>query len=226
MTAAEASAAGTTAAAAASVVPEGPARGPGAVVSAAEAVARAHEAVVPAPATPESDAPRAAAPKAEPVSKPAEPEPVSKPAVPGAAVPAPDSAVADRVWDAMRDLVHDYERRREVSEALGMSIAKIKALRRLAARPMTGKELAVELMTDAPRASVLIDELVQRGLAVRTVHPEDRRVRIVGVTDLGAAEADRATKILCRAPDSLRSLPSADLAELDRILRRFAAPRA
>ena len=156
---------------------------------------------------------------------------VSGAVVPSAVVsssgaPGSDPAVADRVWDAMRDLVHDYERRREVSEALGMSIAKIKALRRLAARPMTGKELAVELMTDAPRASVLIDELVQRGLAVRNVHPDDRRVRIVGVTELGAAEADRATKILCRAPDSLRRLPPADLDELDRILRRFAAPRA
>lgn len=175
-------------------------------MTAAEASAAGTTAVAAAEAAPQAAVPHAAAP--------------------GAAAAGPDPAVADRVWDAMRDLVHDYERRREVSEALGMSIAKIKALRRLAARPMTGKELAVELMTDAPRASVLIDELVQRGLALRTVHPDDRRVRIVGVTELGAAEAERATKILCRAPDALRRLPSADLAELDRILRRFAAPTA
>jgi DNA-binding MarR family transcriptional regulator len=130
---------------------------------------------------------------------------------------------ADRAWEAMRALVHDNERRREVSEALGMSISKIKALSRLAERPMTCKELAAELLTDAPRASVLIDELVQRGLAERTVHPADRRSRIVEVTALGAAEAGRARSILLRAPEPLRALPPDELAALDRILRLLAA---
>ena len=135
-----------------------------------------------------------------------------------------DRVLADRVWEAMRDLVHAHERQGEVVEAIGMSLAKVKALRRLARRPMTGKELAVEMLTDAPRASVLIDELVQRGLAVRTVHPEDRRVRIVEVTELGAAEAARAGRILARAPEVVRRLPAAELAELERLLRRFDGP--
>ena len=158
-----------------------------------------------------------------------EPEPVPEPAPEPAtgAAPAPDEPehdLADRVWDAMRDLVHDNERRREVMETLGMSLAKVKALRKLADRPMTGKELAVELLTDAPRASVLIDELVQRGLAERTVHPEDRRVRIVAVTEQGRIEAERAGKILRRAPATVLALSPAELADLDRILRRFIKP--
>ena len=133
-----------------------------------------------------------------------------------------DGGVADRVWEAMRDLVHDYERQREVVEALGMSVAKVKALRRISTSPMTCKQLAARMLTDAPRASVLIDELVQRGLAVRTVDPDDRRVRIVQLTEFGAAEAARATKILTRAPETVREMPAQDLADLDRILRRFA----
>lgn len=137
-----------------------------------------------------------------------------------------DIDAADRVWTAMRDLVHDYERQREVVEALGMSLAKVKALRRISTTPMTCKQLAARMLTDAPRASVLIDELVQRGLAVRAVDPDDRRVRIVRLTELGAAEAARATKILTRAPDAVREMAPGDLADLDRILRRFTGPGA
>lgn len=139
---------------------------------------------------------------------------------------AAEAGIADRVWGAMRDLVHDYERQREVVDALGMSLAKVKALRKISRSPMTCKQLAARMLTDAPRASVLIDELVQRGLAVRTVDPDDRRVRIVRLTDLGQAEAARATKILTRAPDVVRDMSQADLADLDRILRRFAGPPA
>jgi DNA-binding MarR family transcriptional regulator len=153
----------------------------------------------------------------------------------GSAVPGPGGAPrpeviapgaravgADRAWGAMVALVHDNERRREVSEALGMSFSKVRALRRLAERPMTGKELAADLLTDAPRASVLIDELVQRGLAERRTDPGDRRCRIVALTARGTAEAARADAILMRPPEQLRALPPAELATLDAILRRLA----
>jgi DNA-binding MarR family transcriptional regulator len=138
--------------------------------------------------------------------------------------PGVEAAAADRVWGAMRDLVHDHERQREVVDALGMSLAKVKALRKISRSPMTCKQLAAKMLTDAPRASVLIDELVQRGLAVRTVAPDDRRVRIVQLTELGKSEAARATKILTRAPDVVRDMAPEDLADLDRILGRFAGP--
>lgn len=136
-----------------------------------------------------------------------------------------DDALADRVWEVMRDLVHVNERQREAVEALGMSLAKVKALRRISKRAMTCKELAAELLTDAPRASVLVDELVQRGLAERTIHPDDRRARIVALTEQGRIEAARATRILTRAPEAVRQLPPAELADLDRILHRFAEHR-
>jgi DNA-binding MarR family transcriptional regulator len=160
------------------------------------------------------------------------PEPATlEPAVsePTASEPAaPESAgtvdeIGARAWEVMGRLVLDNERRREVGEALGMSFSKIKALRRLAQRPMTCKELAVELLTDAPRASVLIDELVQRGLAERTVRPQDRRVRIVAVTARGAAEAARANTILQRVPDVMHRLSPQELDALDQIMRKLAA---
>ena len=52
-----------------------------------------------------------------------------------------DRAARD-AWGAMADLVLDNERRREVSEQVGLSFGKIRALRRIARRPMPMKELA------------------------------------------------------------------------------------
>jgi DNA-binding MarR family transcriptional regulator len=127
-----------------------------------------------------------------------------------------DAAV--RVWDRMRELVLDNDRRREVVDALGMSFVKAKALRRIAERPMTMRELAEELLTDRPYATVLVDDLEQRGLVARTVHPDDRRRKIVSATETGLAAAATASKILSVPPSSLLALPPADLAALDTIL--------
>ena len=49
---------------------------------------------------------------------------------------------AREVWLLMSDLVLDHTRRREVSEALGMSFGRARAIRRLARRPMSMRELA------------------------------------------------------------------------------------
>ena len=42
---------------------------------------------------------------------------------------------ASEAWQAMADLVLNNERRREVSEEVGLSFGKIRALRRIARRP-------------------------------------------------------------------------------------------
>ncbi|GAB2991502.1 MarR family transcriptional regulator [Amycolatopsis acidiphila] len=133
------------------------------------------------------------------------------------------SETAIRVWERMRELVVDrHDRRKEVVERLGMSFVKTKALRLLAKRPMTMRELAEELLTDRPYATVLVDDLEQRGLVERTVHPDDRRSKIVSTTDTGRAAAAIATEIMGRPPASLLALPAAELAALDEILARVA----
>lgn len=133
------------------------------------------------------------------------------------------SDTAVRVWERMRELVTDrHDRRKEVVDALGMSFVKTKALRRLAIRPMTMRELAEELLTDRPYTTVLVDDLEQRGLVERTVHPEDRRSKIVTTTATGRAAAARAEAIMSVPPDSLLALPSEELALLDEILARVA----
>ncbi|MFD0665246.1 MarR family winged helix-turn-helix transcriptional regulator [Thermocatellispora tengchongensis] len=115
---------------------------------------------------------------------------------------------AERVWRGLRSLVLErHERRREVCDALGMSFIRVKALRSLAASPKTMRELAADLLIDAPYATLVVDDLVRRGLARREVHPEDRRSRIVRVTPEGTEAAARADSILSAPPPPLLSLP-------------------
>ncbi|MDX3077359.1 MarR family winged helix-turn-helix transcriptional regulator [Streptomyces sp. NPDC088354] len=127
-----------------------------------------------------------------------------------------------RVWRNMRTLVLERnERRREVADALGMSFFRIKALRRIAAAPVTPGELAADLMTDRPYITIVVDDLAGRGLVDRTPHPDDRRRKVVAVTAAGAAAAAEAERILGTPPPALAALSPDELAVLDRVLGRL-----
>src|SRR5215216_6141332 len=103
---------------------------------------------------------------------------------------------AREVWLLMSDLVLDNTRRREVTEALGMSFGRARAIRRLARRPMSMGELAAALGIDPPNATVLVDDMESLGLVRRRPHPTDRRAKVVEVTRKGGQMARRADTIL------------------------------
>lgn len=129
---------------------------------------------------------------------------------------------ATRAFAAMRHLVLEQDdRRAEVAEVLGMSFIRSKALRRLAAGPLRMSELTAKLATDKPYTTLIVDDLERRGLVVRSVHPDDRRCKIVTITPAGLAVATRADAILARPPDSMLALDPAELAALDRVLARL-----
>ncbi|MEO5878251.1 MAG: MarR family transcriptional regulator [Streptosporangiaceae bacterium] len=121
-------------------------------------------------------------------------------------------------WVRIKDLVLQNNVRVEVSEALGLSFIKVRALRRLLAGPLAMRELAAELVTDKPYVTLVVDALEHKGLVARTVSPHDRRRRIVTLTEAGRAAAERAEEILNRPPAALAALSPDDLAELNRIL--------
>lgn len=128
---------------------------------------------------------------------------------------------ADREsWQLMRALVFDRDGGRQaVSDALGMSFGKIKALRRIASLgPLPMRELASELGSDPPYTTVLVDDLEARGLVQRVTHPTDRRAKLVSVTTEGRRIARRAEAILARPPAGFANLSDAELAELHRLL--------
>jgi DNA-binding MarR family transcriptional regulator len=130
---------------------------------------------------------------------------------------------ASQAWQAMADLVLNNERRREVSEQVGLSFGKIRALRRIARRPMSMSELASMLSVDPPNLTAVVDDLEGAGLVERQAHPTDRRVKLVVASPEGAALAHEADEILARPPASLCALPAEDLDNLVRILTKLHA---
>ena len=133
-----------------------------------------------------------------------------------------DRAARD-AWQAMADLVLNNERRREVSEQVGLSFGKIRALRRIARRPMPMSELASLLSVDPPNLTAVVDDLEAAGLVERQAHPTDRRVKLVVASPEGAALAHKADEILARPPASLCALSAEDLESLVRILAKVHA---
>lgn len=134
------------------------------------------------------------------------------------------SDAAREVWLAMSDLVLDQTRRREVSEALGMSFGRTRAIRRLARQPMSMSELAAALGIDPANATGLVDDLEAQGLVRRGPHPTDRRAKVVEATRKGKTLARRADAILSTPPPALAALDAEDLEALRQILERLASP--
>ena len=130
---------------------------------------------------------------------------------------------AQEAWLLMSDLVLDNQRRREVADALGMSFGRSRALRRLARRPMSMRELADALGIDPPNATVVVDDLEAQGLVRRGAHPTDRRAKVVEATRKGKDMARRADAILSTPPAGLDALSEEDLEALRRILESVAA---
>jgi DNA-binding MarR family transcriptional regulator len=135
------------------------------------------------------------------------------------------SVTSREVWLLMSDLVLDNARRREVSEALGISFGRARALRRLARQPMSMGELAAALGIDPPNATVVVDDLESLGVARRRPHPTDRRAKVVEATRKGKDMARRADAILGTPPPALSALSTDDLEALRRILGSVAAPK-
>jgi MFS family permease/DNA-binding MarR family transcriptional regulator len=147
--------------------------------------------------------------------------PADRGAAGGVMAPA-DADLPRRAWRVMSDVVLDHDRKIAVSEALGLSWARVLALRRLAAQPLTQRALAERLAADPPYVTLMVDDLEERGLVRRMPHPEDRRAKLVELTRSGRAAAARADAILDEPPAALRDVPAEDLAAVLRVLERLA----
>src|SRR3954463_13513365 len=133
---------------------------------------------------------------------------------------APD--LSREVWLLMSDLVLDHQRRRQVSEAVGLSFSRTRAVRRGAEKPMSMGDLAAALGIDRPNATVLVDDLEAQGLVRRRPHPTDRRTKLVEATRKGKNIASRANAILSTPPGALSALRTEDLKALRRVLASIA----
>ena len=130
----------------------------------------------------------------------------------------PAADLSREVWMLMSDLVLDHQRRRQMSEAVGLSFSRTRAVRRVAEKPMSMGDLAAALGIDRPNATVLVDELESQDLVRRRPHPTDRRAKLVEATRKGKTLARKANEILGTPPAALSSLANEDLEALRRLL--------
>lgn len=133
------------------------------------------------------------------------------------------TAAADRVWNALVALVMDTrgDWRRRVVEATGLSFGRLRALKRLADKPLALNELAEAMTVDAPAATVAVNALEKRGLVVRTPHPTNGRVKLVSLTPAGRATLARMKAVVEHAPAPFAALSARELTALERALERL-----
>jgi DNA-binding MarR family transcriptional regulator len=130
-----------------------------------------------------------------------------------------DRSEIDRTWQAIVAMVMDSrgDWRRKVSAATGLPFTRMRALKRLADKPLTLRVLADLLDTDAPAATVTVNDLEERGLVTRCEHPEDRRAKLVSITPAGRAMVRAYNSVPDPAPDELAELSREDVQTLARI---------
>lgn len=131
--------------------------------------------------------------------------------------------VADQVWRSMSSLVLDNKDgwRRAVVDRTGLPFSRIRILRRLASQPMTVKEVAEAATIDAPAATVAVNDLEARGLVVRQPHPDNRRCKLVSLTEAGRDVITVLDQTDDPAPEALAALGERDLQTLQTILARL-----
>ena len=72
-----------------------------------------------------------------------------------------------------------------------------------------------------PAATVAVNDLESRGLVSREIDPENRRCKLVSLTDAGRKVVAILDEIEDPAPPALAELGSQDLAALHRILAKL-----
>jgi DNA-binding MarR family transcriptional regulator len=132
---------------------------------------------------------------------------------------------ADEVWRAMAAVVFDNRDawRRGAVESTGLPFSRIRVLRRLAKRSMTAKQIAEAATMDAPATSVAVNDLEDRGLVVRQTDPNNRRCKVISLTDEGRAVVSTLDGLDDPAPAPFATLESSELDALHTILAKLAA---
>lgn len=157
---------------------------------------------------------------------------VHRPAAPLFTPPAASEEAAAALVDAVRTVVQHLRAAQRPSESpAGVHGAELLVLRKLADAPAaTLAEVAARTQTDPSTASVVVSQLVARGLVERHVDPVDRRRTPIAITAAGCAALsdapESASARVARAvgPDgaeSLRSLAS----QLEALAGRLARER-
>jgi DNA-binding MarR family transcriptional regulator len=139
---------------------------------------------------------------------------------------APDGAVAPETVERLRLVIARLARllRQQDDSGLGPTVtAALSTINKHG--PLTLGDLAASERVAPPTITKIIDKMEKAGLVQRQAHPVDRRVSLVGITDLGAARLDefrsRRLAWLSARLDELDGDDVAVLAEATGVLERI-----
>ena len=125
-------------------------------------------------------------------------------------------------WALMGELFWQMRPRMvRVAGEFGLSPPQLFALKTLdPGNPVPMSALAAALHCDNSNVTGLVDGLEAQGLVERRLGEHDRRVRMLVVTERGAAVRDRLAEAMQEVPPELATLSAADQKALRDILRR------
>ena len=111
----------------------------------------------------------------------------------------------------MRRSMRDFH---EFMRGWGLSMPQVSTLFRLHYRGGCGiSDIAQQLGVSNPAASQMVDRLEQQGLVERVVHPADRRVRMVQLTEKGHSLVKEGIDVRLRWISDLTRMLSPDQQE-------------
>jgi DNA-binding MarR family transcriptional regulator len=137
---------------------------------------------------------------------------------------APDPA--REAWERMRELTHDPSVLGSVhamAAAAGIIPGAAKALKYLSTtEPTPMRQLAANLRCDTSYITTIVDNLEEAGVARREVHPTDRRIKVVVLTDAGQVLADRVGEVMGTPPPVFGALSDEESETLRDLLRKLS----
>jgi DNA-binding MarR family transcriptional regulator len=132
------------------------------------------------------------------------------------------AAPAQEAWSLMSRMFWEMRPRMlRVASEFGLTPPQLFALRQLdPEQPVPMRALAQALHCDSSNVTGLVDGLAAQGLVERREAEHDRRVRMLVVTEQGAAVRARMQSAIQEVPDQIAGLSTEDQTALRDILRR------
>lgn len=126
------------------------------------------------------------------------------------------------VTDLMARLLSLLHREYEAAAAArSLTGTQARVLAMLRGGPLSMRRIARTMSCEPSNVTGIVDRLESRGLVTRGADPQDRRVRLVAVTDAGRAVAEELRESLDLAREPLTALAPAERTALRDLLRRL-----
>lgn len=131
-----------------------------------------------------------------------------------------------QAWTLLFELMHAHMRNFPALAAeFELSPVQAHVVRQLGEGPLAMSTLANYLSCDASNVTGLVDRMEARGLVERRSSEQDRRVKMLVLTESGVALRERLLERLAEPPELIASLSDDDLRALRDIMRRALRPQ-